>query len=732
MKAVNITLFRYILLLTGLLVLSACSGGGGKDPITDNDGSGGDTPVVDNGGSGGDQPPINDDGTYSIDIDTDILNFSASFFEASSLTKDVEVTFEGDGLLAGFASINETVNWLSFETITSTDTTATIRFSIDHFDTEAQTALIPNNYQTTFRLTTGDISSNTFVSHDIEINLAVWPTAFNFDGVQTNNLTMQELTLDATNFEWTLTKSGDIDWLTISSEIINGVQTVSVTPNTSALTSGGEYNGTVTISQTGTTETTTIPVSLLLDDARLYSNANGIGLFQLSDSENLSETINVLTNNLGNIAWQATSNTDWLTLTPDSISNTLQIAKNDNVLTDGQHFSEVTIQSTTNGVTAQQIIYVGYYQSTNAKTVSTLEKLDGSDNIFDIPDFNKIVFDPIRSLFYLTDESSLTSYHLFTGEKVDEISLPIKTINSEDVIVEFSNLAMSPNGQFLLASAIITQTVPNTDPVMTTEQLYTYKLDLSNNTFNDSNLTEVSLSGEDKLSSVPIFIGQIDGKEIVVTNELELAEFDTNTSLNKLYETSETETYNIAYIQQASNTNELFFVQNILDDSADNLQPIIFNRAFTYHQFKDIKVSLTDGFNFLTPTINVFNFFDVNANGNTIYSAQLDNEITTINDDNEATFEGAINTSNNYVEVVDIEHAINGHSYYSHFNDGTPLTLSITEYDEQLIQVGEPSVIPNASDSIFILPTFKRLVTREPRVEGEDDSEREWFITSFN
>lgn len=708
MKTTKFKLFRYIFLFSSLLILSACSGGGGSDPASNDGDSGGD-----------DKPPISDDGTYSITSNTDVLNFSANFFEASTLTKDVNVTFEGDGLLVGFANSSQTVSWLTFETIASTDTTATIRFSINHFDEEAQTALIPNNYQTRLRLTTGDIASNTFVNEDIEVNLAIWPTAFNFESIQTNTTTAQDLILDATNFEWDITKSGDLDWLTISNEIIDGVQTISFTPDTSAFSNGGEFSGSIIISQEGTTETTTVPVSLFLDDARLYANTSGVGLFQLSDSENLSETINVLSNTSAGISWEATTNANWLTLTSDNISNTLQITKNDNVLTDGQHFSEITIQSTADGITAQQTIHVGYYQSANAKTVTTLEKLNGDENIFDIPDFSRIVFDPIRPLFYLSDSSSLTSYHLFTGDKVNEISLPTQIINGENTTLEFSNLAISPNGQFLLASA---KTVENE-----TEQLHVYKLDLSNNTFASDNLAKLSLSGDNKLDSLPVYIGQIDGKELIVTNKLELAEFDTGTSLSKLYETPTT--YDITYIQQAINTNKLFFVQSVIDTNNNVIQPVIFNSEFSYHQYKDDKLTLIDNFNFSTPTDNVFNFFDVSADGKTIFSAQLDNELITLNDDNEATNEGAVNSTNDYVNVVDVEHALNGHSYYYHLNSVTPLTLSITEYDNDLIQVGEPNVIPNGSDSSFILPTYKRLITREPTVNGVVG---EWFITSFN
>lgn len=711
MKAATFKLFNYLLLLSGLLLLSAC--GGGSSTNTNNNDNINDSNT----------PPINNDGTYSVTSDIKTLNFSANFFETSTQTKDVQITFEGDGLLTGFASANEVVNWLAFETVASTENTRTIRFSIKHVNTDTQTGLPPNNYKTKFRLTTGNIASNTLVSEDIEINLVVWPTSFNFQGIETNSAASQTLTLNAVNFPWNITKSENLDWLNISNETTNGIQTISFTPDTSSFSNGGKYSGSIIINQEGTSQTTTVPVSLFLDDARLYTNASGVGLFQLSDSKNLSETINVLSNTSNTISWQATTNANWLTLTADNISNTLQITKNDNVINDGQHFSQVTIQSTTNGVTAQQIIHVGYYQSANAKTITTLEKLDGDENIFDIPDVNRIVFDPIRPLFYLTDDSSLTSYHLFTGEKVNEIALPTQVVNGENIALVFSNLAMSPNGQFLLASAITIEGEGENK----TEQLHVYQLDLSNNTFTGTNLTELTLSGADKLNSLPIYIGQISGHEVVITNKLQMAEINNN-SVIKLYNAPATlENVNIPFIQQANSTNELFFVQTQTNNGLAT--QVILGTEFTYHQYTDNKINLTDFYTISLPTENTLNFFDVSEDGDTIYTAQLGNEIITLSQDNEPTFEGEINTNNQYEQLADVTHALNGHSYYYHLNNTTPLTFSITEYDEQLIQVGEPNVIPNASDSSFILPTYKRLITREPSTAG---SNNEWFITSFN
>ncbi len=200
------SMIRKLIVMMAVMVLTACGGGGG------------------------------DDDKYSIAISIS----QASFLETQNVmpTKpiDVDVTFNGDGLVVGYPPNVQPANWLDIQVISNTNTTAKVRLSfIGYFQ--------PGKFSTTVRFVTGkqDGSALTYVdlpvSAEVVQQFDVTAPALNFvqiigDEANTSPKAGYNFAISGPRSTWSV--SSNVDWLTLSKTSGAGADQVKLTVSKNA------------------------------------------------------------------------------------------------------------------------------------------------------------------------------------------------------------------------------------------------------------------------------------------------------------------------------------------------------------------------------------------------------------------------------------------------------------------------------------------------------------------
>lgn len=663
----------YLFYLFSFITIQACSGGssgGSNDIPTD---------------------PGNPGNNYSISVDNDSIITRSEIRTPSTESFDINITFEGDGLLVGFAPGTGEVPWAEYQLTNVTATSA--KLTVNIVDIENLTFV--GTSTTTLRLTTGSVGTQEFAYQDVVISLELWQletatTALDYtETFGAVSIPTQSFDLISSSVAWTA--SANVPWLTLDIMSGNENQTITATVNPAhtAITEAGYYDAIITITETASSTMTEIPVSLALDSIRLISNYPAMSLYKLTDQAQLSQSVEITNNSENSLQWQAIANVDWLTV--DVNANTLNVTKNATVLADGQHNAVVSLSSISNGVAKTTTINVGYHQSSSA--ASTVDLVD-----FDLTTVASIAFDPTRPLIYLAGNDKITTHHLFTGSVESTIATPIT----------FSNLAISPSGEYLLASAII--------DVDGTNQLQVYKLNL-----NTQALVKVDLPATTPITFMPDFIANINGEEIIITEAQEYATLDLVRHYWQL-----DEQFFISTIQQAANTNSVTMLRT---ESAINLptESTIYTFDVTYNEFAENKISVDSPHKFTSVTYqdSAPTYFDISNDGSKIHTAQSDSE--TIDFDGTNFVENGVLHSVDLTTTIDVKLDSQNNSYYYRaveIDDEEIVAIySLTKYDSELNEIWVLD-IDNASGSSFILANFHRFVTKNQATDT-------WFVTSF-
>jgi hypothetical protein len=107
--------------------------------------------------------------TFTISASVSSVTFTHEFLQAQNHTIALDVTFDGGGLLLGFAPTATPVGWLNYRIANLTATSATIHIDVVNAD------IIPTDlYGTTLRLSSGDTATTNFAHADINVSLLVW------------------------------------------------------------------------------------------------------------------------------------------------------------------------------------------------------------------------------------------------------------------------------------------------------------------------------------------------------------------------------------------------------------------------------------------------------------------------------------------------------------------------------------------------------------------------------
>ncbi len=441
------------------------------------------------GGSSDDTPK------YTISADVSAAHFSNPLGEVSSDSLTVNVTFSGSGVALGYAPGEAPVPWLNMRSETVTATTARIVIDIVNADRFAASL-----YDTTIRVSTADENGANLVNHDIKISLLIWSQLSFGDTFGVEAIESKTYSFSNNTNSWTATS--DVDWLTLSSETVEGITTVSITPALASLTAAGLYQGNIVLTDSVSNKQQKVPVELGLDNLYLYTNVPTLMLTSTLNINATEQIINVKSNALTPIKWQATTDAPWLILTPIEGSDQLKVTA-DKSLTDANSLSSavIAISATENDTVITKNLAVNFYNSPDATPTTTLEEL--------VVNNNALVSAPDKPFIYVGINNELRVYHQYTGELISTTVVSLEGTLLEQFIVH-------PEGNTLIARAI--ETIVNDIEDETDNELIThrYNINLQDLTFTK---IENATTQYEPLSFVSFY-----GRHFVVTQVVEFAD----------------------------------------------------------------------------------------------------------------------------------------------------------------------------------------------------------------
>lgn len=471
---------------------------------------------------------------FSISTNVSELKFSNQVLNTSDDSFSVNVSFQGEGLLVGFAPGADVVPWLEFSLENTTDNSATLKVDVINED-----RIAPGSFNTVVRLSTGSVAQNTFEHQDIDVSLLVWQLTPNTNLVSfgetfgATSIASQsfELTSVSDN-QWQL--SSDLPWLSFDASSGTGTSTVTVNVDLSAITAPGLSQGNITITEVTSGDTRLLPVELGLDNLYLYAEQAHVGLVNTANISELSRQVAILSNNLTDFTWQAQTDADWLTLTQSSDGQFLTITADPNSAA-ANSLNRATITLTSSDITNVQAqnIDVHFYNSDQASSAIRQQGLTINTNT--------LVTAPDQPIVYLATANKLQSYHLYTGAQVSDV-----VVAPENTTL--TNLIVHPNGQLMLAQA--TETVTDADGNEQTE-LRRYQINLA-----DNSVTTLD-NGEVTLQATPFTFVNIKGRYFVVTQALELG----NENLERLFVNFE-DTFGTNSADVSAQNNIFYALQN--------------------------------------------------------------------------------------------------------------------------------------------------------------------------
>jgi hypothetical protein len=475
----NMSLKKVLIIFTSLLLITSCGGSGNKAP------------------------------KYSISASQTSVSFSNELLQPNNDTVAITVNFQGPGILLGYAPDAQPAAWLNFTTKDVTENSATIELKLVNAD-----RIIPQLYQTTLRLSTGDPATPELTHVDIDVSLLVWQldtdkSLLSFGGVfGDTTVDSQTIALTGEGTQWQA--SFDVDWLSVDKTEGTGDDTLTVSADLSSFTAAGLYEGHLILTEVTTGDTKQIPVELGLDQRYFSVDHPSIALVATPEQSKLSQTVHIGQTSADAIPWQATSSVDWLTLTADNNQQTLNIAvdltkapKNSFSTAEIAISAQVDATGTIPEIVADTI-YVGFYHSDQATNPVTISNVTANNN-----NSGSITTSPFAPYIFVASSNQLKVYHQYTGALITSL-----TIAPETTLLE--NLVMHPNGQLLLAQA--DEQVTDADGNTTTSTHY-YQITIADL----ANITVTELADVD-IEFDPLAIKRFSGRYKVITQILEIAD----------------------------------------------------------------------------------------------------------------------------------------------------------------------------------------------------------------
>jgi len=615
---------------------------------------------------GGDKEKI-----YTINANVSTISFSNEIITEFDHSIAVNVTFNGDGLLVGYAPDTDPVGWLEFRTEDLTATSATI-----HIDLTQADQINIGEYLTKLRFSTGELTDNntTLVHHDINVSLLIWQATIDTDFVSFRGtfgdtlIPSQTISITSETNEWQLTS--DVDWITFDATSGTGDATVTITPNISSFTSAQLSSGNITLTEVTTGDTKLIPVEVGLDNQYLYTSEASLAFTSTLNVSALEHTIKVNTNSAVAINWQATSSAAWLTLTKLD-DDYLTVAVDLNAAPEDElSASEITISAVDNDVVIGSTLPVSLFKSVDETETQIITDITVNDGT--------MIAAPNMPYFYVGSANELQVYQQYTGELLTSLAVAPENTLLEQFIIH-------PNGSKLLAKAI--ETIINEDET-TTEVVHRYDINLS-----DYSYTEIT---DPTIDFEPSRYVQLSGRDYIVTQALEFADDNLQLLFREPNLTS------LAFnIDQANETGALY----TLDGSTTPIKR--YNAQINDFTQDEIIATLSHEYRpELLAEDDQISGFVVNNNESTIYAISPTSE--------HISFDGTVFTDNGLLRqtegviTIAVDKSKNNFAHYVRFDSAIGFLVNV--YNEQAVLTSTFNTGGQQPTSIDISADDKRLL----------------------
>jgi hypothetical protein len=576
--------------------------------------------------------------TFTISSDVSTVAFTNEFLQEETHTIAINVNFDGDGLLLGFAPTATPVSWLNYRIENLTATSATI-----HIDVVNAHQINANLYGTTLRLSSGDTATTNLAHRDINVSLLIWQ-ALTFDDTY-GVANIESKTFEVSSSADNLTLAASEPWLSVEKSFADGVTTITATPNVSTITEAGFYPATVDI--TSPLGTTKHPVELSLDNIHLFADRATVALAETANIKNTQANLHINSNSILPWGWQATTDATWLTLTANADTNQLTIAADATTLANNTTTTAtITIAGNEQTTAITETIQVSFYKSDAITENNTLDITANN---------NGVVTNPLLPQYYVATSNELRSYHLYSNEL-----LSTTVISPADTLLE--QLVIHPNASIMLAKADeITVIDENTSETTT----HRYQIDLSDMSIIE--LTDADISNE------PAKFIRLDGRYFVATSILEFADqnltrvgFDgANAFFARTFNVAEENQSIFALdISTATELNTIKRISAKINDFGRN--PITTEITHSYRP------------ELLGESEQISDFY-VTANEQNIYAISPTSEWISF-DGTTFTDNGLINT-NEAITNLALAHSSNDRPHYARFE--TDIGFKIDVYNEQ-------------------------------------------------
>lgn len=305
---------------------------------------------------------------YTLDLSTDRLTFVAEAQGSLPAAQAITAHFSGDGLVVGYPPGVDQASWL---TVVRTDASASpVTFTVG----VKTTSLPPGAYRTTLRFVTGKQDGSNLVFKDVAISYTVARglqasvASLAFAAVDGQAPPEQALWLTSAtpSAAWALSveagAGGAADWLSLSatSGTLAGVA-IELRVGAAARPPGS-YSATLVVRGEGGTARARIPVSYQVTPAFTLSGTAAFSVTAGTTPAGLAQplTIHSLVDPGAGAAhrWQATSDTDWLSVLPasgdlaaDAILTVRVLPEKLSALANGSHRGTITVASIAGGST---------------------------------------------------------------------------------------------------------------------------------------------------------------------------------------------------------------------------------------------------------------------------------------------------------------------------------------------------------------------------------------------
>jgi len=486
----------------------------------------------------------------------------------------------------------------------------------------------------------------------------------------------QEVTLSGIGENWQA--SSNAAWLVITPSTSDGVDKISITVDLATITTWGLYSGAITIVDPASGTSSIISVDFAIDEIRLFSDYPALTFNSQADQSLISHTVKILTNNdSSNVAWQATSNVDWLSLTADPLNNTLTLfADPSKVTNNGLHYGQVTLSPANDGDSVTGVIEVSFNKGTfdtNSQSEIIIDNI--TPNI--AANSSSMVLDPLRPYIYVAQEDNIDVYNIVNGEKTTSITSLLPGF-------DLTNLVIHPDGSILLTSNTETYTDENKQQ-QTRENHYAVNL-------NDFSITQIN-EDEINIQNRPEAIVMVSGKPVVVTQSLEYA--------------------NLALTRQYWDTENLFFTTAIADVKStnniiahDQASSSLMQNTLKYNAYAKITTTVTKTNPYISPSFTTtIGNITASSDASAIYTANSLTEWSSF-DGVDFTDQGVLHNSTAVTVGVEIDSDDN--SYVYRFNQAIRF-FTLSKYDNAQQELWTVGYSAGSIDS-HISTDYQRMV----------------------